>query len=215
MKIRIPNRNFKKIEARRELVVCLSTVISLATNSKKDIYYEGGDDTRWHLDEAKNWIVIFYPDEEGVVDIVYKHNVDFEDRPEDCLVKFIKHQLNATEVIESSEPHLPGASIHFTNAGCCGSHENGYGVGEFSLAMHRPGQKYVWVDLGHIYYSNPTPSQLEDARTSPSFTAGSNSVSNIHRRLSRKQAQLLASRISQMINTEFSKGIPSDDEIQL
>ncbi len=215
MKIRIPSRNFKKLEARRELVSILSNIISLAISVKKDIHHEPGDDTRWHLDEAKNWIVIFYPDEEGVIDIVYKHNDDFEDRPEDCLVKFIKHQLSATEVVETDEPHLPGAPVYFTNASCCGSHENGYGVGDFSLTLHRPGQKYVWVDLGHIYYSNPTPSQLEDAQTSPSFTAGAHAHADIHRRLSRKQAQLIVSRINRMINAEFFEGIPADDEIQL
>ncbi len=215
MKIRIPGRNFKNLEDRHEMATILSKMIYLTVGAKKEIRPIPGDTTTWHLDGAENWVVIFYPDEEGVVDIVYKHNADFEDRPEDCLVKFIKHQLGATEVIESSEPHLPGAPVYFTNASCCGSHENGYGVGDFSLTLHRPGQKYVWVDLGHIYYSNPTPSQLEDAQTSPSFTAGAHAHADIHRRLSRKQAQLIVNRINRMINAEFFEGIPADDEIQL
>lgn len=213
MKIRIPGQCYKKIEDRRELVVTLSIMINLATNVKKDIQRVTGDDTTWHLDEAGNWLVIFYPDEEGVIDIVYKHNVEFEDRPEDCLVKFIKHQLNATEVIEKSEPHLPGALIRFATASCCGSHENSFGIGDFSLALHRPQEKYAWVDLGHIYYSNPTPLQLEDAATSPKYSRGWNAVSDIHRRLSRKQAALVVDKINKMLVAEFADGIPPDDEI--
>ncbi len=214
MKIRIPGRNYKSIEARRELVVTLSILISLATNVKKEVQSVPGDDTCWHLDESENWIVIFYPDEEGVVDIVYKHNADFDDRPEDCLVKFIKHQLGATEVAETFEQHLPGAPIRFTTASCCGSHENSFGVGELSLTLRRPQEKYVWVDIGHIYYSNPTPSQMEDAETSPKYSSGWNAVADIHRRLSRKQAEHVVNKINRMLATEFSEGIPADDEIQ-
>ena len=214
MKIRIPGRNYKSIEARRELVAILSKMIYLTVNVKSDIQHVIGDDTCWHLDEAENWIVIFYPNEEGVVDIVYKHNAEFDDRPEDCLVKFIKHQLGAAEVAENSEPHLPGALIRFASASCCGSHENGFGVGELSLTLHRPQEKYVWVDVGHIYYSSPTPSQLEDAETSPKYTNGWNAVADIHRRLSRKQAELVVNRINRMLATEFAEGIPPDDEIK-
>ena len=42
MKIRIPGHSFKKIEARRELVVILSNMISLAISVKKDIQHEPG-----------------------------------------------------------------------------------------------------------------------------------------------------------------------------
>lgn len=118
--------------------------------------------------------------------------------------------------INESDKILPGAMIRFKSAGSNGSHENIYGVGEISLALHRPDAEYKWVDLGSIYYSAPTPEQYLDAETSPQFSEGNKAHSDINRRLSKKQAMFMVMKIREMIARQFSDGvIPPDDEIDL
>lgn len=118
--------------------------------------------------------------------------------------------------IDEQSKCLPGAMIRFKSACSNGSHENIYGVGELSLALHRPDAVYKWVDLGCIYYSAPTPEQYLDAETSPQFSEGYKAHSDIHRRLSKKQAEFMVMKINEMIARQFSDAvIPSDDEIDL
>ena len=118
-----------------------------------------------------------------------------------------------TELAEC--PTLPGALVTFRSATCTGSHEDIFGVGDMSLALHRPDHQYTWIDLGNIFYSNPTPEQYLDTKTAPPYTPGAKAHSNHHRRLSKKQAELLVKMINQMIVREFPNGIPPDDEINL
>lgn len=121
------------------------------------------------------------------------------------------------EIIDTTQeaPTLPGALVIFHRATSTGSSEDPWGVGDMSLALHRPDNKWPWIDLGCIQYAIPTPEQYLDAQTSPQFTEGSNAYGNIHRRLSKKQAALIVKKINEMIVREFPDGIPPDDEITL
>lgn len=112
-----------------------------------------------------------------------------------------------------SDNRLPGAMIMFASTSCTGSSEDQYGVGDMDLSLYRPGQKYPWVDLGRINYSHPTASQYLDAETSPSMTEGWRAHSNIHRRVSKKQAEYINMLIREMLMKEFAGVIPPDDEI--
>lgn len=114
---------------------------------------------------------------------------------------------------QKAEAKLPGAWERFRYAGQSGNHEDGYGVGEISLQLRRMNEDWPWIDLGQIYFSNPTAEQYMDAETSPVGTEGRIAYANIRRRLSKKQAELIVKKISQMITLEFPNGIPPDDEI--
>ena len=122
--------------------------------------------------------------------------------------------LNNNE--EISNQLLPGAMIQFTSIVNTGSSQNEYGVGDMDISLHRAGQKYPWVDLMRINFSNPTYEKYLDAETSPPNSKGRDAFSDINRRLSVKQANFIASKIMKMLNKEFPDGIiPPDDEITL
>lgn len=111
---------------------------------------------------------------------------------------------------------LPGAMIRFTNPGSCGYHTNEYGVGSISLSAQRPGQEWPWLDLGHIFFSDPTPDQYKAAtevREKNPYGPDAVSYSDIHRRVSRTQASYIEMLISDMLNEKLNGVIPTDDEI--
>lgn len=118
-------------------------------------------------------------------------------------------------VEKQNEVNLPGAWVMFKAAVSSGYRQNEFGVGQMSLELYRPGLDWPWIDLGHIYFSSPTPEQLLDAQTSGAFSEGHKAYVNIQRRLSKKQAELVVKKIAAMINLEFPNGIPPDDEITL
>jgi hypothetical protein len=113
----------------------------------------------------------------------------------------------------SESKKLPGATIPTTHFGCCGQHTNHFGVGEFSISGSRPGP-YPWLDVGYVFYSAPTQHQLLDADTSPFGTEGDRAKSDIRRRMSEKQAQLVTDIFLRALKDHFGvNGIPADDEI--
>lgn len=122
-------------------------------------------------------------------------------------------------VFGKSDNRLPGAMIMFATTSCTGSSEDQYGVGDMDLSLYRPGQKYPWIDLGRINYSHPTQSQYLAAENSEQQSTGWSghdcrmAYSNIHRRVSKKQAEYINMLIREMLMKEFAGVIPPDDEI--
>ena len=108
---------------------------------------------------------------------------------------------------------LPGTQIPFQSICSTGSFHNAFGVGDMDISIHRPSSKYPWLDLGRINFSNPTPGQLLDAQTSPEYSEGSKALSDIHRRLSFKQANLIVNMMNIALGEAFNGTIPADDEI--
>lgn len=111
------------------------------------------------------------------------------------------------------EPTLPGANILFASAGSSGSHTNLYGNGGMDISLHRPGQKPEWTHVAEIYFSSPTLNQYEDMQTSPAYSEGEKEFGNHRRRMSKKQAEFICSKISHFLMDEFKGMIPSDAEI--
>lgn len=124
----------------------------------------------------------------------------------------MEHQT--TNLEETKDPRLPGAMIMFSAALSTGSTENEYGVGDMDISLHRPGNKYPWIDLGRINFSNPTQKQYLDAEISDYGTDGRKAFLNINRRVSKIQAEYIALLIREMLMKEFNGAIPPDDEIQ-
>ena len=117
----------------------------------------------------------------------------------------------------SKDKTLPGAHILFAHATSTGHSQNQYGNGKMDISLQRPHSPYPWLDLGVIYYSSPTQDQLKAAekvhKEEPHGPEACN-YSDIHRRLSFKQAQYINYLIREMLMEKFNKdGIPSDDEI--
>ncbi len=125
----------------------------------------------------------------------------------------MEHQTTTLEEVKEAA-RLPGAMVMFSSALSSGNHENSYGVGKMDISLHRPGQEYTWIDLADIYYSHPTHEQYLDAETSPSMSEGRRAHSDIHRRISKKQAQYINLLIQDMLMKEFAGVIPPDDEIK-
>lgn len=114
----------------------------------------------------------------------------------------------------SKDKNLPGASFRFASVSSSGSHTNEFGVGEMSLGIYRPGLHWPQVDLGEIWYSEPTPEQYDKAATcySRHDKDGRNYV-DINRRLSRKQAEYITYLITDMLTEKLKGEVPTDDEI--
>lgn len=114
----------------------------------------------------------------------------------------------------SENKTLPGASFRFASVSSSGSHTNEFGVGEMSLGIYRPGLHWPQVDLGEIWYSEPTPEQYDKAATcySRHDKDGRNYV-DINRRLSRKQAEYITYLITDMLTEKLKGEVPTDDEI--
>lgn len=106
----------------------------------------------------------------------------------------------------------PGAMVTFAQAGSSGSYENEYGIGDVSLYLYRPGDHWPWVDLGCIFFANSNVRQYEDMQTAPNGPAKA-AYTNYHRRLSKKQAEYIQTKISAFLMAEFQGVIPADDEI--
>lgn len=110
---------------------------------------------------------------------------------------------------------LPGATILFKTSTCTGYNQNSFGNGSMDISLHRPDYKFNWVDIGHIYFSRPTPEQVLDAETSPSGSDGQKAYGDMNRRLSFKQANYINLLIQDMLMKEFNGIIPPDDEIEI
>ncbi len=107
---------------------------------------------------------------------------------------------------------LPGAPIRVQYVCSTGSHTNHYGVGELDISIRRPGD-YPWLDVGNVFFSSPTQSQLTELNAGEDTPGKSIFRSNIPRRMSRDQAELVALVIMKELTEKFTDGIPPDDEI--
>lgn len=114
----------------------------------------------------------------------------------------------------SQDKTLPGAAFRFASLSSSGSRTNEFGVGEISLGMYRPGHHWPQIDLGQIWFSNPTPEQFEAAKVKHRMPDidGRNFV-DINRRISRKQADYITHLIATALNEKLKGEMPTDDEI--
>jgi hypothetical protein len=110
-------------------------------------------------------------------------------------------------------PTLPGAPIRLRSVGGTGYSQNAFGVGSMGISAQREGE-WPWLDIGNVYFSDPTQEQMLDAATTPFGSVGERARSDIHRRLSFKQAQLVHEVMSRALTLAFECEIPADDEIE-
>ncbi len=118
----------------------------------------------------------------------------------------------------TNEKTLPGATVQFVSACTSGSSTNAYGVGSLSLQLYRPGNKYPWIDLGCINFSAPRPEQFEAAKKANAenpYNEDGQALSNIYRRLSKKQADYIQHLICEALTEKLKGEIPPDDEIDV
>lgn len=114
----------------------------------------------------------------------------------------------------SQDKTLPGASFRFASVSSSGSHTNEFGVGEMSLGFFCPGTHWPQIDLGEIYFSEPTQEQYDKAADLRNkFGEEGRHFPNIMRRISRKQADYVSHLICDMLADKFKSGMPADDEI--
>lgn len=144
-----------------------------------------------------------------MIDAIIKH--ENGQQPYDRL--YICEAISLAFHRHESAPTLPGAPIRFRSVGCSGYHHNAFGVGSMDISIHREG-KWPWLDVGHVYFSDPTKEQILDADTSPFGSEGERAKSDIRRRLSFKQAQLVREVMSRALSLTFECEIPADDEIE-
>lgn len=104
-------------------------------------------------------------------------------------------------------PAVDGGSIQFSRTGSSGFFQNPYGVGDISLDLTRSDGEWRYIDLGCIYFAAPTADQVLDA------SLETKNISDIKRRLSKKQADLVTEVILKAIDTTFKGGIPADENI--
>lgn len=108
---------------------------------------------------------------------------------------------------------LPGAPITVNYASSTGSTIDSNGLGDVDISINRPGQ-YPWLDVGKINFSAPTQSQLDKIEEMKDSFEKQRIKSNIARRMSRDQAELVTIVILKTLSEKFSQGIPPDDEIE-
>ncbi len=129
-------------------------------------------------------------------------------------------QNTTTDTSELNKQHalqMPGYPVGFKHLSSGGLCQGRFGQGHVGFAAVRmnPGPQQMHLDLGHIFYSNPTEEDLLEAATTPwKEHADSMAASNINRRLSLIQAQFLASEICKFLDDKFEGVIPSDEEIK-
>ena len=105
--------------------------------------------------------------------------------------------------------------FNFTSSGTSGNYTNVYGNGRTSLHFHNAGNEEPWTDIGDIYFTNPSKTQLESMETAPLFTEEQAAYVDHKRRLSFKQAAFLQEKISKFLMEEFKGYFPSDEEIDI
>lgn len=108
------------------------------------------------------------------------------------------------------DKHFEGQVIEFTHATSTGSHENVYSVGSLDISLRKKDQR--WIDLLEIRYTNHTE---EDYREADRKVSSTRDFSDMHRRLSRAQAEYLKDFLIAKITEEFNGVFPSDREILL
>lgn len=107
-----------------------------------------------------------------------------------------------------------GKAFGINPIGSCGwGIEPEFGTGDISLSTRHTVDGHA-IDIGEIYFSQPTEEQRLNADTTPFFTKEGMKSTNVNRRLSKIQADYVTALICKALNEEFNGVIPSDDEIK-
>ena len=108
-----------------------------------------------------------------------------------------------------------GAAIEFDNVTSTGHYKNEFGNGNMDISMSLPGNRYKWLDLLRINFTQPTDDQFLNCKAAPSFTEASKQEIDMYRRLSFVQANYIKDILIKVLEEEFAGGvIPSDEEIK-
>lgn len=124
------------------------------------------------------------------------------------------NQTQQNEIDQMAQEHIKhGGTILFTHPTSTGNHTNGYGNGSIDISLPRVASKYSWLDLGHVYFTNPNNEQVLQAATASSCSDEWIEGTNYGRRLSFKQAQYVNKVICDSLANHFGSEIPSDVEL--
>lgn len=104
-----------------------------------------------------------------------------------------------------------GESIRCSPIATGGSYQDDFGVGDLSISSRN--EDGHAIDLGNVYFAEPTDEQRLDADTTPIFSARGIRATMVNRRLSRVQADYICTIIVQALNAHLNGEIPSDLEI--
>jgi hypothetical protein len=88
-----------------------------------------------------------------------------------------------------------------------------FGIGDMSISSRNMADKSA-IDIGTIYFADPSEEQRLDAETTPTFSSDGFKSFGVTRRLSRIQAEYINSLICKALNAELKGTIPSDEEIK-
>lgn len=145
----------------------------------------------------------------------------------------VNGQQTAAETKQAINP-MPGERKNDYTFLTCGHFTNENGVGNTSVGMHSSHRaRWPWIDLLEIKFAtNDEKLEAQLHRQHTYFWSGKaakddltqeqrNKVDkdmkdygNMHRRLSRVQADLVGRVIAAALNKHFANGIPSDEEIK-
>ncbi len=109
---------------------------------------------------------------------------------------------------------LHGKAVRIQDIGCCGAFTEGkFGTGDLSISSRNVYDQWA-IDIGKIYFAEPSEEQRLDAETTPTFSKEGMTATDVGRRLSRIQAEYINSLICKALNAELKGIIPSDEEIK-
>jgi hypothetical protein len=109
---------------------------------------------------------------------------------------------------------LHGKAVPIEDISSCGSSQEGkFGTGDMSISTRNMYDKWS-IDIGQIYFADPSEEQRLDAETTPTFSKEDMIATNVNRRLSRIQAEYINRLICKALNEELMGVIPSDEEIK-
>jgi hypothetical protein len=109
---------------------------------------------------------------------------------------------------------LHGKAVPIEDISSCGSSQEGkFGTGDMSISTRNMYDKW-YIDIGQIYFADPSEEQRLDAETTPTFSKEGMIAPNVNRRLSRIQAEYINRLICKALNAELKGIIPSDEEIK-
>jgi hypothetical protein len=94
-----------------------------------------------------------------------------------------------------------------------GNHTGIFGEGSISISSRNEENRHA-IDIGKVYFAEPTEAQRLDAETTPFLSTNGDKASKVNRRLSRIQAHYITELIIQALNDELRGVIPSDSEIK-
>lgn len=112
------------------------------------------------------------------------------------------------------EQKFHNSSVPINDIHSCGSsQEPDFGTGDISISTRNHINGHA-IDIGRIYFAEPTAEQRLNADTTSMFSKEGATASNVNRRLSRIQAEYVTMLINKALNEEFNGVIPSDAAIK-